>query len=71
MATHADTGNFGYKNLLHGLYKVVSNEGILSLTKGSMAKVLYTCPNTAISMSVAEVTRSYFINKYKSHWIWL
>ncbi|CAD8111393.1 unnamed protein product [Paramecium primaurelia] len=67
VATHADAGNFGYKNLIHGLYKVVKNEGILSLTKGSMAKVLYTCPNTAISMSVAEVTRSYFINKYKSH----
>lgn len=47
------------------MFKIVEKEGIFALTKGSLAKVLYTCPNTAISMSVAEVTRSYFMKKYK------
>ncbi|KAM3135864.1 hypothetical protein pb186bvf_011993 [Paramecium bursaria] len=59
-----NTSSYGYRNLPHGLYLMVKNEGLLSLTKGSLAKILFTCPSTAISMSFAEFARIYFIKRY-------
>lgn len=43
------------------MYCIVKSEGVLSLTKGAYAKILYAAPNTAITMSLAEVLRSYML----------
>jgi len=36
---------------------MIKNEGVPALWKGTLAKVLYSAPNTAICMSVAEFIR--------------
>jgi len=40
---------------------IVKDEGFIALTKGSLIKVIYTCPNVAISMGIAEATKAYFL----------
>lgn len=61
------TGNsrFPYKNMFHGLYLIFSQEGPKALFQGSLARILYHMPNTAISMSLVEYFRVYltFLNK--------
>lgn len=57
-------GDFGYRHMLHGLYVMIQKEGLLSLYKGSLAKVLYITPNAAICMSLSEVMREYLMKRY-------
>lgn len=45
----------------------MKNEGPLALTKGSLMKVMHACPNTAVTMSVAEVSRAYCMDRYKNN----
>ena len=50
------------------MYCIVKNEGFLSLTKGAYAKILYAAPNAAITMSLAEVLRSYMLKASGYEW---
>ena len=64
-----EQGRFGYKNVFHGVYSIVQHEGFFSLFKGkprkfislifegSIARVLYHTPATAISMGLLEYIR--------------
>jgi hypothetical protein len=44
---------------------IYKNEGFLSLWKGSIARILYNAPNTAIIMSLMETFRSKLINHFE------
>ena len=43
---------FGYKNIFHGIYKICMNEGFLALFRGSLVRIMFSAPMTAISMSL-------------------
>ena len=53
------TGNsmFPYKNMFHGIYLIYLNEGFRALFQGSLARILFHTPNTAIVMSLMEYIR--------------
>jgi len=46
-----------YKNLIQGLSLISQTEGMPGLFKGSLARVLYHSPTTAISMSILEAMK--------------
>jgi hypothetical protein len=46
-----------YRNLLQGLSLISQTEGMTGLFKGSLARVLYHSPTTAISMSILEAMK--------------
>ena len=50
---------------LLGIYLIYKNEGFLSLWKGSLARVLYNAPTTAIIMSLMETFRSRLIYEFE------
>lgn len=54
---------FGYKNMFDGIFKIVKNEGFLSLYKGSLSRVYYHAPNTSIAMSIMEACRIFIEEK--------
>lgn len=49
--------SFDYKNIFDGLYKIYRSEGVRGLFKGSLARILFHTPNTAIIMSLIEYIR--------------
>ena len=53
------TGNsmFPYKNMFHGIYLIYMTEGLRALFQGSLARVMFHTPNTAIVMSLLELIR--------------
>jgi len=60
--TSADTtgyGRFGYRNIFHGVALIVQREGFLSLFKGSLSRILYHTPSTAITMSLFESSKNF------------
>ena len=52
---------FGYRNMLDGITKVVRNEGLGSLFKGAGARMAFAAPSTAISMGCYEYFKSVFL----------
>lgn len=56
------TGNslFPYKNMVHGIYLIYVTEGAKALFQGSLARVMFHTPNTAIVMSLLELFRLKF-----------
>ena len=59
------SGRFGYKNVFHGIYKIFSEEGLLSLWKGSSARVLHMSAQAAINLTLLEQFRQYLLNNMK------
>jgi hypothetical protein len=59
------TGNslFPYKNMLHGIQLIYTNEGFKALFQGSLARILFHTPNTAIVMSLMEYIRLNLIER--------
>ncbi|OMJ79253.1 hypothetical protein SteCoe_20761 [Stentor coeruleus] len=53
---------FPYKNMFHGIYLIASEEGFRALFQGSLARILFHTPNTAISMSLVEFFRRLLSN---------
>ena len=49
--------SFDYKNIFDGMYKIYRTEGIQALFQGSLARILFHTPNTAIVMSLIEYIR--------------
>jgi hypothetical protein len=45
---------FQYRHMLHGVYSIAKTEGFRALFKGSMARIAFHTPNTAIIMSLVE-----------------
>lgn len=43
-----------YRNMLHGVYRIASDEGPRALFSGSFARILFHVPNVAISMAIME-----------------
>ena len=58
----AKQGNFGYRNMFHGIVCIYRQESFFALFKGASARVLYHCPNVAIIMSLMETIRAKLIN---------
>ena len=55
------SSRFPYKNMFHGIYLIFTQEGPRALFQGSLARILYHMPNTAISMSLVEYFRRFLI----------
>jgi Mitochondrial carrier protein len=49
---------FDYKNMLHGISTIYKQEGTLALFQGSLSRVLFHAPSTAITMSLVEYIRN-------------
>mmetsp|Transcript_7357 Transcript_7357/g.13632 ORF Transcript_7357/g.13632 Transcript_7357/m.13632 type:complete len:301 (-) Transcript_7357:5235-6137(-) len=48
---------FKYKNMMHGVYTIYKTEGFKALFQGSVARIAFHTPNTAIAMSLLEYFR--------------
>ena len=48
---------FYYKNVIHGIYRLAREEGVLALFNGSMARAIYHVPNVAMSLYIIEFVR--------------
>lgn len=44
--------SFHYRGILHGIASVVREEGVRALWRGSGARILYACPNSALTMAL-------------------
>lgn len=49
-----DSNLFQYKNMLHGVYTIAKTEGLRALYQGSLARIAFHTPNTALIMSLLE-----------------
>ncbi len=47
-------GSFYYRNMLHALWHIGKDEGIMALFRGTIARMMFHIPMTAIAMSVVE-----------------
>jgi hypothetical protein len=45
---------FAYRHMLHGVYSIATTEGFQYLFRGSLARIMFHTPNTAIVMSLLE-----------------
>jgi hypothetical protein len=43
--------------MFDGIYKIARDEGVLSLYKGSLARILFHVPMTAIAMGTVEMAK--------------
>jgi len=46
--------NFKYKNLVHGFYRLVTEEGITGMYRGAGARVLFFMPSTGVGLLLYE-----------------
>ena len=53
-AKGGDAKSFYYRHLADAIYKIGRDEGIRSLFNGSLARIMYHVPMTAISMAILE-----------------
>ena len=60
---------FGYKNLLDGMRKVVAESGWKGLWKGVGARVLFFMPSSALNIAIFDTVKSYITerNKHDKH----
>jgi len=56
---------FKYKNMFHGIWLILNNEGFLALFQGSLARILFHTPNVAIIMSTTESIRAFLEKSMK------
>ena len=47
-------GSFYYRHMLHAVWRIGADEGIMALFRGTIARMMFHIPMTAISMSVVE-----------------
>jgi hypothetical protein len=47
--------NRQYRNMVHGLFVIIQNEGLKGLLRGSMARAAHMAPTGAISMTMLEL----------------
>lgn len=45
---------YGYRNIFHGIYLVVKNEGAIALYKGAGMRILFVVPLTTITFTLTE-----------------
>lgn len=45
---------YGYKNIFHGIYLVIKNEGGIALYKGAGVRILFVVPLTTITFTLTE-----------------
>ena len=57
---------FGYKNLVDGMRKVVAESGWKGLWKGVGARVLFFMPSSALNIAIFDTVKSY-INEQNKH----
>ena len=58
-----DQTSFYYKHMMHGVYRIALDEGLLALFAGSFARCLFHVPAVAISMSIIEVVKPRAVTK--------
>lgn len=51
-------GRFGYRNVFHGIYKIVKSEGPLAMWRGCGARILHMSSQAAINFSLLDKIRS-------------
>ena len=56
---------FGYKNLLDGMRKVVAESGWKGLWKGVGARVLFFMPSSALNIAIFDTVKSYITERNK------
>lgn len=50
---------FPYRNMMHGIFLIYKLEGVKALFQGSLSRILFHAPNTAISMALVKYVRSF------------
>lgn len=60
------SGRYGYKNIFHGLGKMIKEEGFASLMRGVNSRVLYVGLQAAVYLSCLDSLRQKMLKTYEN-----
>lgn len=60
-------GRFGYRNVFHGIGKIVKDEGFLALFRGMSARLIYLSLVAGFNISMVETFRNFAKSMMEEH----
>ncbi|CUG36742.1 mitochondrial carrier protein, putative [Bodo saltans] len=59
-SVHSHQFSYEYRGVMNGMSRVIREEGVRGLWRGSGARILYACPNSALTMAIYRSLKQHY-----------